>query len=151
MLEDGKQRIRYFWEDVFNGGKIDEVDKLFTSDFVLHDLADNQLRTRDDLKNLIQGVRYETPSAQAVIQEQFSAEDDHVVTRFVLRVALPSNDASTGAAAQQSSDAPEERLLELNAISITRLAGEQLAETWLLWESLRGQQTLVFFWRWPPW
>lgn len=159
MLEDGKQYIRRFWEDIFNKGNVDEIDDLFTPDFVLHDLANNQDRSRSDLKNMIQQVRYQTTGVQADIQEQLAAEGGNVVTRFVLRVAPSMYGArSTGEAVENSTGQSDANgssssvdVLELNAISISRMEGEQIAETWLLWESLRGQQMLFSFWRWPPW
>lgn len=153
MVEDGKNVVRRFWEEVSskeNG--LDTIDELFAADYTLHDLAYSKEKTLDDLKQIIRDTRYHIRGIRVATKEQMLAEGDRVVTRFVVYVP-PQDDTE---AIQQS--APAEAGWKYNGISISRLSGEKIEESWVLWEAQRAEQELepVFGpgpaeWRWPPW
>src|SRR5579884_1992563 len=115
MQEDPKQIVREFWEVAFNQGNLERLDQLVSPDFVVHDLALHQDYGVDDLKRLIEANLRQKLSLRAEIQENLSAEGEHVVTRFVLRRAEPGNEVgqtaaqATGSEHAASSDAPAAR------------------------------------------
>ena len=153
MVDDGKNVVRRFWEEVSskeNG--LDAIDELFAASYKLHDLAYSKEKTLDDLKQIIRDTRYRIRGIRVAIEEQMLAEGDRVVTRFVVYVP-PQYDTE---AIQQS--APTDAGWKYNGISISRLSGEKIEESWVLWEAQRAEQELepVFGpgearWWWPPW
>lgn len=153
MAED-KNVVGRFWEEVYNGGNLDAIDEIFAPDYELHDLVNGKSYGRDGLKGLLEQIRSEVSGAadaRVTIEDQMAAEADRVVSRF--KVHVPLQDAASYAAQEP---APANQWLELNGMSISRVSGGRIEESWLLWEALLAEQKLhptsgTPDWRWPPW
>jgi len=153
MVEDGKNVVRRFWEEISsNENGLDVIDELFAASYTLHDLAYSKEKTLGDLKQIIRETRYRIRGIRVAIEEQMLAEGDRVVTRFMVYVP-PQDDTE---AIQQY--APADTGRKYNGISISRLSGEKIQESWVLWEAQRAEQELVeefgpgqLEWWWPPW
>lgn len=144
MTEDLKNVVNRFWEEAYNEENPDVMDEIFAPGYVLHELSSGQDGNLDSLKSTISAVHADLPGTRVTIEDQMAAEGDRVVTRFTIHVPQ-QGDTATGSA---------ETMLEFSGISISRVSGGQIEESWLYWESLRAEQEIsepVHGWRWPPW
>lgn len=144
-MKENEKTISRFWDQVYNQGNFDAMDAIFAPGYVLHDLADRKDRGVDKLREILSEVQTAVPDTRVTIEDQVSAEEGKVVTRF--KIQVPARGV-----AQESSYASGQ--LDLNGISISRVSGGKIEETWLLWEALLAEQEIepsTQFWRWPPW
>ncbi len=144
-MKENEKTVNRFWDEVYNQGNFEAMDDIFAPGYVLHDLADRKDRGVDRLREILSEVQAAVPDTRITIEDQISAEEGKVVTRF--KIHVPAQDV-----AQESSSGDGQ--LELNGISISRVSGGRIEETWLLWEALLAEQEIkpgTQFWRWPPW
>lgn len=148
MVEDRKSVVTRFWEEVYDGGDLDALDGLLSPGYRLHDLANRKEYDAESLKGILSGIRGEVPGVTVRREDQVSAEEDKVVTRFAVHVRLRDGVAVDG------EPEPGDEKLELNGMSISRVSDGGIEESWLLWESLLAEQKINpgdNSWRWPPW
>lgn len=147
MAKNPKEVVGRFWEEAFGQGSLDALDELLSPGYKLHDLANRREHDAESLKGVLSGIREEVPGARVRIEDQISSEENKVVTRFTVHVLLRD-----GVATEEPERGGED--LELNGMSISRVSGGGIEESWVLWESLLAEQKISpgdNSWRWPPW
>ncbi len=143
--EDGKGVVGRFWEEVYNEGNLDLIGEIVAPDYELHDPVNTDVYGPEGLKSLLEGIRDFSPEARVTIEDQLTAEEEHVITRFTVRV--PRRDAL-------AEFAPADEPLELSGISISRVSGGRIEESWVNWDAqtlLQALDPAPVDWRWPPW
>ncbi len=72
--------VQAFWDEVWNGGDVDAIDRLMTEDFVIHS-AGESIGPRDAFKSWVASFFENISGLKLEVQDIFS--DDHkVVTRW---------------------------------------------------------------------
>ena len=82
--EQNKATVRRFWDEVFNGRKLDAIDGLFTEDYVHHELAGQEVQGKENLKQSLNVYFKAFPDLHANVEDAF-AERDQVVSRVTYR------------------------------------------------------------------
>lgn len=156
MAENDKEVVGRFWEEVLERGNLDAMDELLSPGYKLHDLANRKEYDAESLKGLVSGIRAGMPGARVRREDQMSAEDGKIVTRFTVHVRLRDGVAT------DEEPGPGDEEVELNGMSISRVVGGRIEESWVLWESLLAEQKIGppkeepeppvrRSWWWPPW
>ena len=52
-LQENKDAIRNFWNEVFNSKNLELIDRLFTEDYVYHGAAGQDVHGREGLKQFL--------------------------------------------------------------------------------------------------
>lgn len=124
--EANKAVVRRWYDDVLTGGQIDLIDDLFTADFTHHEEIVPGGWPRGAAGAHALANVYRTASADITydIEEQL-ADGDKVVTRWIAR----------GTHTGPFLGAPGSgRPYNITGISIERIAGRRIAETWSNWD-----------------
>jgi steroid delta-isomerase-like uncharacterized protein len=126
--EDNKALVRRLFEEVLNQGNFAVFDELYAPDFIFHEPAFPQVRTREDDKRWLIESRSAYPDFHLTI-EDLIAEGDQVVVRFTSRGPHPA----TG------------KQITVTGIFIARFANDQFVEIWHQadWLGLRQQLGLI--------
>jgi steroid delta-isomerase-like uncharacterized protein len=117
--EDNKAVIRRII-DSFNQKDAAILDEVCTPDFVSHDPANPQVRSREDYKQWITGFFTAFPDLHFSL-EDILAEGDRVAYRYTLRATHSGSWRSA---------APTGKSITVTGISITRLRDGKSAELW---------------------
>ena len=145
---DGKELVGKFWRGAFNDpGTFAAIDATFTPNHVLHDLAYDEERTLDDLKRIVSDVDTMLNGTRVLVGDQSVFGGDKVVSH--LTIQFPAQYAAD--AAQGSKP---EGYVEYEGVTISRVAGDRIRESWLLWDAKRAAAEIASPldpWRWPPW
>src|SRR4051812_23396670 len=125
MSAEDEAVVRRFYEEMNNGRKNELADELFTADHKMHD---PQVPTPDGPDGMKQTVSaYQTAvNGHWEIDEIFST-GDRVVARWTgsgQHVAELNGIPATG------------KPIEVSAITIHRMSGGKIAETWEVWDTL---------------
>jgi predicted SnoaL-like aldol condensation-catalyzing enzyme len=118
VSEVNKQKVRQFFEEVMNEGKLELIDELVAKDFIgrLACVA-STVKGPDGVYRFVSHRRVSCPDLYVKIEDQI-AEDDRVVTRWRVTVRTPH------APVAGTSNGPGPRCA---GITITRLlAGKQV-------------------------
>jgi len=83
-LQENKDAIRSFWNEVFNNKKLELIDSLFTEDYVYHGAAGQDVHGREGLKQFLTMYFNAFPDIRSEIEDIFG-EDDKVVSRVMCR------------------------------------------------------------------
>ena len=129
--EENKANVRRF-ADGLNKKDIAVVDELCTPDFVYHDPANPQVRSREDYKQWFTGMFAAFPDLQFTI-EDILAEGDKVAYRFTLRAT--HSGSWRGAP-------PTGKQISVTGTAIARIADGKTAEGWLNSDALGLVQQL---------
>ncbi len=123
--------VRRFYEQLCNGRRNELASELFTADHVMHD---PQVPTADGPDGVVAAVStYQTGlNGHWRIDDLFSA-GDKVVARWT---------GSGEHVAELNGIPPTGKKIEVNAITIHRMAGGKIAETWEVWDTLGFLQQL---------
>lgn len=125
--EDNRALVRRFVEEVFNRGNLDIVDQLVTPDYVHHDPTTQEFGSGiEGFKRLISFYRQAFPDIHIALEDQV-ASGDKVVDRW------------TGQGTHRGElmgIAPTGRPVTASGISIHRIAGGRIAETWNNYDAL---------------
>ncbi len=117
--------VRRFYEDMNNGRKLELAEDLFTADHVLHD---PQLQAGPGPQGVAEAVRayQEGVDGHWQIEEMFSA-GDRVVVRWT----------GSGTHNGELNGIPATgRPIRVDAITIHRMTGGRIDETWEVWDTL---------------
>ncbi len=117
--------VRRFYEEMNNGRKLELAEDLFTADHVLHD---PQLPAGRGPRGVAEAVRgyQEGVDGHWQIEEMFSA-GDKVVVRWT----------GSGTHNGELNGIPATgRPIRVDAITIHRMAGDKIDETWEVWDTL---------------
>ena len=129
--EDNKAVIRRIF-DGLNQKDVAVIDELCTPDFVSHDPANPQVRSREDFKQWFTGLSAAFPDLHFSLEDML-AEGDKVAYRFTLRAT--HSGSWRGAA-------PTGKPITITAISIARIRDGKSAELWTNTDALGLVQQL---------
>jgi predicted ester cyclase len=119
--------VERFWNEVVNGKHLEVVDKLFTADCILHDPVVGTGKGLDKVKKVVGMIHTALPNVRVNIEAQIVAENNHLVTRWI----------GTGTHTGRFEDVePSGRRVEVWGISISRVIGDRIHETWFVMEPL---------------
>lgn len=129
MSEQLKANVRRFYQEAWNGGRVDVVDELFSDDYIDHDAVTHTggMSGRDSAKAFVQVFRAAIPDLRCDIEDQI-AEDDKVVSRWV----------ATGThQGELMGVAPTGRSFRVDGISIDRFDRDgRFVEGWGTWDGI---------------
>jgi len=131
MSEKQETIVRRSIEEVWNKGKLDVIDQLFTNDFVSHDPV-NQTRGLAAFKGVVTKYRSAFPDCRLDIDDIFSA-GDKVVVRWRY---------SGTHKGQLEGVAPTGRPVKGTGITINLLSGDRIREAYINWDALGLMQQL---------
>ena len=125
MSAENEAVVRRFYEQMNNGRKNELASELFTADHKMHD---PQVPTADGPDGMVATVStYQTGvNGHWEINDIFSS-DDNVVVRWT---------GSGEHVAEVNGIPPTGKKIEVSAISIHRMQGGKIAETWEVWDTL---------------
>ncbi len=121
--EDSKATLRRLVEEVWNKGDLAVFEQIYAPNFVFHDPALPQIRTREEDRRWIAGTLRAFPDLHMTI-DGLIAEGDQAVLRFTARgtntgdIMMPTRIPATG------------RQVTVTGSFITRLADGQFVEMW---------------------
>ncbi len=131
--EQNKSVVSRWMDELFNKGNVSINDEILVPDYINHDPSlpkDN--RSREGFKQFVSMVRSAFPDFQLNCVDQI-AEGDQVVTRFSMGGTHKGEFMGI---------APTNKQSPLTGISIERLAGGKVVETWVNWDALGMMQQL---------
>jgi predicted SnoaL-like aldol condensation-catalyzing enzyme len=106
--------VRRFLEEAWNRGDLAVIDETHTPTYWNHGPSrPGVMRTRDDLRRQITGMRADYPDLHIVSEDLIAADD-----KVVLRYALSGTHATKG------------RAIAITGVSIFRIEGGQVVEYW---------------------
>jgi steroid delta-isomerase-like uncharacterized protein len=132
LLEENKALVHRFIE-VFNDGNLDTLDEIIGSDWVDHDPAmPEELRGLEGARQLVEGYRSAFPDLHVTIEVQV-AEGDEVATRFTARGTHQGDLMGI---------LPTGNQVTVQGISIERISGGKIVETWDYYDALGMMQQI---------
>ena len=133
MAEENKALVRRRFENLFNAGDLTVADEITAQDSVNHDpTLDDLPRGPKGDKPVVSLYRGAFPDANISVEEQI-AEGDEVVIRW------------TGRGTHQGelmSVPPSGNRVEVSRITINRVSGGKIAETWANYDALGMMQQI---------
>lgn len=120
MTMDTKAIMRRFYDEVINGGNLDLVDELTTSDFIDHEVFPGLASGREGVKQFFSMMRAAFPDFRMKIEDMI-AEGDKGVVRATL-TGTHRGDFMGIAATGKS--------ISVAVIDIVRFSGGKAAEHW---------------------
>jgi steroid delta-isomerase-like uncharacterized protein len=133
-VQDNKELVRRYFEEIWDRGDLDAVDRLFSSDFVRHGPAmeGGDLRGPEGMKQLVRMYRTSFPDLKVPIDEQV-AEGDVVVSRWTATGSHQGDLMGTP---------PSGKRATVPGVLIDRVAGGKIAEEWASYDGLSMLQQL---------
>jgi steroid delta-isomerase-like uncharacterized protein len=133
MSEHNKTISRRAVEEPFNKGNLDVVDELGAPSFVNHDPSSPEdIRGVEGFKEFINTYRSAFPDLRVTIEDQI-AEGDKVVSRWSARGTQKG---------ELQGMPPSNKQATVTGISIDRLEGGKIVESWNNWDTLGMLQQL---------
>ena len=133
MSEENKALVRRFIEDLFNTGNLAVADEIIAQDSVNHDPNLGELpRGPEGTKQVVNLYRSAFPDTNLTVEEQL-AEGEKVVTRW------------TGRGTHQGElmgVPPSGNRVEISGITINRISGGKIAESWSNYDALGMMQQI---------
>jgi steroid delta-isomerase-like uncharacterized protein len=132
-IEENKQLVKNFFEEVWNKGNLDYIDEIYTPDFTLHALWQNtsaggaiEATGREPAKKVIGGWLAGFPDMTVTVDDQI-AEGDLVGSRHT----------STGThAAVFQGIPPTGKSATITGMTLTRVENGKIVEAWTCWDAL---------------
>jgi steroid delta-isomerase-like uncharacterized protein len=123
--------VRRFYEEMNNGRKLELAPQLFAADHKMHD---PQVPTADGPEGMAATVKAYQDGVEGHWQiEEIFSTDDKVVVRWT----------GSGTHVGEVNGIPAtNKKVAVDAISIHRMAGGKIAETWEVWDTLGFLQQL---------
>lgn len=121
-VNDNKEAIRRFWEEVFNQRKLELIDTLFTEDYVYHGAAGQDVRGREGLKQFLTMYFNAFPDMHAEVEDVFG-EGDKVASRAMCRGTHKG---------ELMGMPPTGKQIAIRVICTNRFEGNRAAEDWEL-------------------
>jgi steroid delta-isomerase-like uncharacterized protein len=118
--------VRRFIDEVFNGGNFSAAEEILAPDYVHHDPATAEMGSgREGLEQMVTFYRQAFPDFSVQLDDQILA-DDKVVERWTGRGTHQGSLMGMPATG---------RTITASGISIHRLAGGKIAETWTIFDT----------------
>jgi len=83
-LQQNKDAVIRFWEEVFNKRKLELVESLFSDDYVYHGAAGQEARGKNGLKQFLRVYFEAFPDLHAEVEDIFG-EGDKILSRAMCR------------------------------------------------------------------
>jgi len=131
--EENKALVRRTFFEAWNKGDLTAIAETHAEDYVYNDPAAPQIRDREGFKQLIVMYRAAYPDIEFTLEDQI-AEGDKVVTRWY---AIGTHEGELMGIAPTGI-----RGSGVTGISIERIAGGKIVETWTNWDTLGMLQNL---------
>lgn len=131
--EENKALARRWFEELFNQQKFEVADEIVAADHVLHDPALPDLPTGPEGTTRIVGLYHGAFSDTHITIEDQIAEGEMVVTRWVGR---GTHDG------ELMGVPPSGNRAEVAGISIDRISGGRIVETWSVYDTLGMMQQI---------
>ena len=132
MSADNKIVVRRYFEELWNKDNAALIDALIAPDFVLHDPSFPEIRGRDGFKEFFAQGKAAFPDITFPLEDMV-AENDKVVVRYTFRGTQQGE--FLGRAATGKS-------VDVAGMAIYRLAAGQIAELWVVEDTLTWMQQL---------
>jgi steroid delta-isomerase-like uncharacterized protein len=133
MSEQNKTISRRSVEEAFKKGNLDVLDELVSPSFVNHDPASPEdIRGVEGFKEFVNTYRSAFPDVRVTIEDQI-AEGDKVVSRWSARGTQKGELQGIPASNKQ---------VTVTGISIDRIEGGKIVESWNNWDTLGMLQQL---------
>ncbi len=129
---ENKAVVRRFFDEVWNGGKIDVIDEIITPDAVDHNPNPGQPPGSEGVKWLVRAFRAAFPDLHFDVQEQI-AEGDKVVSRWVVSGTQQGEFFGIPATGKRVS---------ISGMDIVRVVDGKMTEHWLNMDQLGMMQQL---------
>jgi steroid delta-isomerase-like uncharacterized protein len=124
---------RRSFDDIWNNGNLDTADELYSPDYVNHDPVSPEVPPGPEgVKQLAKMYRRAFPDLRFAIDEMLAA-GDRVITRWT------GQGTHRGALRGLP---PNGRQVRVTGISIHRIAGGRIVETWVNWDTLGMMEQL---------
>ena len=136
MASDNKAIARYLTEEIFNKGNMDQVDKVIAPDFTHHDPNTREFTSGPEgYRKFYERYRKAFPDLHITIEQQIS-EGNLVVDRWI----------GTGThQGELMGMPPTGKKVHITGITIHRISGGKIVETWNNYDSLSMVQQLGLF------
>ncbi len=133
--EDNKALVRRLIEEVWNQGNLAVFDELYAPNFIFHEPAFPEVRTREDDKRWLIESRSAYPDFHLTI-EDLIAEGDQVAVRFTARGTHQREGMGL---------LPTGKQITVTGIAIARIANDKFVEIWhqVDWLGWRQQLGLI--------
>ena len=133
MSADTKAIARRLLEEAFNSGNLDVIDELLAPEFVNHDAALPEPTTGiDAAKASIGGYRAAFPDLRITLEQQV-ADAELVATRWTARGTHQG---------ELFGITPTGKQATVTGITIDRIVGGRIVESWTNWDTLGLMQQL---------
>jgi steroid delta-isomerase-like uncharacterized protein len=116
--------VKRFIEDIWNEGKFDKVDEIFSQD-VIWDGAE-QSRGLTDTKEFLNETKEKFPDLHFTIQDVFGS-DDKVVARWIMSGTFTGDFMGL---------APNNKKFKTRGIEIYQFESGKIKEVWTVWDGL---------------
>jgi steroid delta-isomerase-like uncharacterized protein len=129
MSEDNKALARRSWEVVDN---LDILDEVYASDLVWHE-PDQDVHGLEEARQFVTTYKTAFPDLNVTVEDVIS-EGDNVVTRYTMRGTHQGEIEEFGP--------PTGRQMELQGITVHRIADGKIVEEWERYDNLSLLQQL---------
>ena len=124
--DDNRAVVRRFIDEVFNQGNLSVAEEVLSPDYIHHDPATGEAGSGiDGLEELVNYYRQAFPDFQVTVEDQIATED-RVVERWTGRGTHRGDLKGTAATGKS---------IQASGISIHRISGGKIAETWTIFDS----------------
>jgi steroid delta-isomerase-like uncharacterized protein len=121
-IQENKQSIVRFWEEVFNDRKLEVIDELFTEDYIYHGAAGQDIRGREGLKQFLSMYFNAFPDLHAEVEDVFG-EGDKVASRVMCQGTHQG---------ELMSKPPTGKKITIRVICTNLFSGDRVKEDWEL-------------------
>jgi steroid delta-isomerase-like uncharacterized protein len=120
--KENKDTVLRFWQEVFNERKLEQIDKIFTEDYIYHGAAGQDIRGREGLKQFLTVYFNAFPDLHAEVEDIFG-EGDKILSRAMCRGTHKENLMGMP---------PTGKQVAIRVICADRLSGQRVAESFEL-------------------
>jgi steroid delta-isomerase-like uncharacterized protein len=120
--KENKDTVLRFWQEVFNERKLEQIDKIFTEDYIYHGAASQDVRGREGLKQFLTVYFNAFPDLHAEVEDIFG-EGDKILSRAMCRGTHKGNLMGMP---------PTGKQVAIRVICADRLSGQRVAESFEL-------------------
>jgi predicted ester cyclase len=132
MSEATKALVRRFYEEVLDKRNMSVMDEILAPNYVYYGVVEGDIKGAEAMKQFLTALFAAFPDAHYAIQEQL-AEGEKVMVRF----------KSTGTCRVECMGiAPSGKLVSVDEVTISRIAGGKNVEDWNIWDAFGLSQQL---------
>ncbi|MBI2913490.1 MAG: ester cyclase [Chloroflexi bacterium] len=131
-VEQNKQVMRRFYDEVFNAGRLEAIDELLAPDFAEREEFPGLPPDREGVKQFFGMFRNAFPDMRVTVHDMIG-EGDKIAARYTM----------TGThRGEFMGMAPTGKPIEVSAMDIVRFAGGKVAEHWGITDQMAMMQQL---------